>query len=292
VKGFICGNDDSVYASRCRKAMTLWDCIATPYQEELSALSSASGVDRAAVVLGNSFIDLGYSAYGCRAVVAETPAGLLHAHNLDWDSVGGLAKWTISIVRRVPDDGRYRTVSVCLPGMIGALDIINEHGVALSINQIGYGNGNPVEPVFIKIRRIAESCRTFDEASEQVMASSSNMPFIITLSSAREGKSGVFEPMGRRISVRAAREGRVAADNVTWGENSGRSGVCRAVHEARLGSVPDMQDVLRSSDVLLACNIYSVIFDYAGNRLLLASGSVPAAEHTYRDYILFAPQVE
>lgn len=287
VKGFICRNDDSVYASRCRKAMTLWDCIAAPYQEEIAALAAATGVDRAAVVLGNSFIDLGYSAYGCRAVAVETSGGLLHAHNLDWDSVGGLAKWTISIVRRAPDDGRYRTVSVCLPGMVGALDIVNEHGLALSVNQIGYGNGDPVEPVFLKVRRIAETCRTFAEAREQILASSCNMPFILTVSSAPERSSAVFEPMGRRISVRMSRSGRVAADNVTWGENSSRSGVCRAVHEAPLGTVADMQGLLRSSDVLLACNIYSVIFDYTGRRLLLASGTIPAAEENYREYALF-----
>jgi hypothetical protein len=50
-----------------------------------------------------------------------------------------------------------------------------------------------------------------------------------------------------------------------------------------------MQAILRHPEVLLACNIYSVIFDAARNRLYLASGSTPAAVRPYRVHELFAP---
>jgi hypothetical protein len=59
------------------------------------------------------------------------------------------------------------------------------------------------------------------------------------------------------------------------------------VHRARLETPDDVQAVLRHPDVLMACNIYSVIFDYGGNRLYLASGSTPAAARAYRVHELF-----
>jgi hypothetical protein len=89
---------------------------------------------------------------------------LFHAHNLDWDNLGWFGRWVTCIVRRNPSDGRFATVSFGFPGMIGALDIINEKGLALSFIQLGWGNGGTNEPVFIMLRRIAETCDSIDAA--------------------------------------------------------------------------------------------------------------------------------
>lgn len=287
IRGFICHNDGGVYQERIGKALSLRPQIAPVYRREIEALAEAAGVDPAAILLGNSFIDLGYSACGCRAVVLNTGKHLLHAHNLDWDSIGGLANWSISIIRRTPGDGRFRTVSVGLPGMVGSLDIINEHGIALSLNQVGYGDGTPVEPVFIKMRRIAEHCATFAEARDEILKATPNMPFILTLSSAAERLAAVYEPMTGIVRERLPRNGCIAADNVTWGKDSSRSRVCKAVQVAGATSVEDLRGLLRHPEIMLDCNIYSVIFDYAGNRLHLASGRIPAAAATFRSYPLF-----
>ena len=289
VRGFVCRNQPELYASRGQAAMGLWPHIGAPYQRELVALASAAGVDREAVLLGNSFVDLGFSAVGCRAVAALTPRGMLHGHNLDWDSVGGLANWSITLIRRDPDDGRYRTVAVGLPGLVGALDIANEHGLCLSVNQISCGNGHAAEPALILVRRVAETCRTYAAARREILAAAADMPFALTVSSAREGLSGVFEPGRQTVTERPAAAGRSWADNATWGaaDDGARSALGQVACTARLHTADDLQAVLRHPQVLLACNIYSVIFDAAGNRLYLASGSTPAAPRAYRVYELF-----
>lgn len=288
VKGFICGNSDTLYAARTSKAMSVWGFIEPSYQREIDALASEAGVDRAAILLGNSFIDLGYSAYGCRAVTARTACGLLHGHNLDWDSVGGLANWSISIIRRSPDDERFRTVTIGLPGLVGSLDVINEHGLALSLNQLCYGSGAGVEPVFIRCRRIAETCRTYSEARDQLLLSSGDIPFLVMLSSAREGHSGVFEPGSGAIIERVSQSGRVWAANTTLGPAAAyRTALGQVVRDAVIESSADLQAVLAHPRVMMGCNIYSVVFDYGRNRFYIASGRTPAAARGYRSYTLF-----
>lgn len=287
IKGFICRNDEALMKTRCDKALALWPCLEARYQEEFTALSAAAGVDCGLLLLGNSFIDLGFSAYGCRAVVSTQGDRLLHAHNLDWDSIGGLANWGITVVRRQPVDGRLRTVAVGLPGMVGALDIANEKGVCLSLNQITYGTGEQTEPIFIRLRRIAETCADFATARAEILRMSPGTPFILTLSSATEKQSAVFEPLGKVVMERGPEQGLLAADNVTWGKSFHQSHIDQAVRRHTITDVAAMQAALRDQEVLLACNIYSVIFDFTRNRLYLASGHTPAAAGPYREYPLF-----
>jgi hypothetical protein len=45
--------------------------------------------------------------------------------------------------------------------------------------------------------------------------------------------------------------------------------------------------VLRHPKVMVASNLYSVIFDFRNNTLLLSSGKLPAAKYEYREYPLF-----
>ena len=52
--------------------------------------------------------------------------------------------------------------------MVGAPDIINEKGLALPFNQLGFGKGSGSEPVFIMLRRIAETCSSLDAARKQI----------------------------------------------------------------------------------------------------------------------------
>ena len=175
--------------------------------------------------------------------------------------------------------------------MVGALDIINDQGVCLSLNQISYGLGKPVEPVFIMMRRIAENCNCFEEARAQILKTTPEMPFILTLSSAKERKNAVFEPMGVKICERGAEAGVLTADNVTWGKDIDRSSVATAVRRVRLDNIADMQRILRDPAVMLNCNIYSVIFDFSRNRFYLASGRTPAAKREHRQFTLFPPHV-
>lgn len=286
VKRAVCGSE-TVYASSCAKAGRAFVRLRPVYQRELLALSRGSGVELDGLMLGNCFLDLGLGSAGCRSLVFHNGRDLYHGHNLDWDSLAGLAAWTVSVVRRSPDDGRFSTVSIAFPGMIGALDIINAHGIALSFNQLGFGSSECEEPVFIMMRRIAETCMTYAEARHQILSAPRGMPFIITLSDAMSGESGVFERVRADVTERRALDGLVTADNVAWGEEVPRSTVERRARQCRVSCTEDVQQAFRHPDIMLACNIYSVIFHFAQDRLYIASGRIPAATHEYRTYPLF-----
>jgi hypothetical protein len=113
------------------------------------------------------------------------------------------------------------------------------------------------------------------------------LPFLITLSSAREGRAGVFEPFDGGMRERTWAGDRVCAANDTWGRNDVQDSVATTVRQAELHTVADVRRLLAADGVLLACNIYSVVFDFTGNRLYLASGRMPAAKRPAREFTLF-----
>jgi hypothetical protein len=191
------------------------------YREELDATAAAAQLPVSALAFGNAFVDLGRVRAGCRSVVVSETNLLFHAHNLDWDTLGGLGRWTTCIVRRNPTDGRLATVSIGFPGMIGALDVINEKGLALSFNQLGWGKGGTNEPVFLMLRRIAETCASLEAARTNLIHASPGMAFIITVSDARSGTGIVFERVNNRVTERPLQRGVVAACNTVQGTSFG-----------------------------------------------------------------------
>lgn len=292
LKRTVCGNRDEVLRRGCAAAAALRVRIDPRQAEELHALAAAAGIPPDLALFGNSFIDLGYAGGACRTVVRTAdPAGLLHGHNLDWDSVAGLANWNIAIIRRTPADGRHATVAIAMPGMVGALDIINERGLALSLNLVGSRGPSAAEPGFVLLRRVAETCGTFAEARTALLAVPPGLPFSVTVSAAAERRAAVFEPWPEGLRERLPVDALLTADNDTWaGDDLGRCRVDRAVRALPGTGLAGMQAALRHPDVLIACNLYSVVFDFAGNRLHLASGHTPAAPGRYRSYPLFPPR--
>ncbi|MGE4564801.1 MAG: C45 family autoproteolytic acyltransferase/hydrolase [Victivallaceae bacterium] len=274
-----------------KQATELFNRIPVRWKDEVEAMAKASGVDAATLKLGNSFLDMGLNASGCRQIHVDTGSSMLHAHNLDWDNLGGIGNYLVTIVRSEHQSERLRTVHITFPGLIGALDIINESGLAMSFNQLGINRGGETHyPVFIAMRDIAESCRSFDEARERIVNMPKGMPFCIGLSSARERRSSVFERVSGddQVLERPARDGIVCADNMAWGNR--RTGeIDRIVRDRGVAGWQDLAGLLRNPKILLSCNIYSVIFDYQANKFYLASGTVPAALGEYREFTLFEP---
>jgi hypothetical protein len=287
LKLFICGGDADRITKAKKNAHGVLESMPELYRAELQAYAASAGVDPDMLAFGNSFVDLGSRALGCRSTVIQGKR-IYHAHNLDWDNLGGMAKWSVIITRRHPDDGRFKTVSIGFPGLIGALDIVNEHGVALSFNQLGTGAKKVTEPVFVMMRRIAEPCPDFASARSELLNPPAGMPFVITLSSASEHCGSIFERWGDVPLERSLSEaGWVAAANGQQGVEHGLSCVGRVLKEGVPQDVEAVKALLRHPDVLAACNLYSVIFDYEANRFYLASGALPAAAGTYREYDLF-----
>ncbi len=67
----------------------------------------------------------------------------------------------------------------------------------------------------------------------------------------------------------------------------GHCAVDDVAHAVNPTNAEDVKKVLRNHRVLLACNIYSIIFDYQNNKFYLAAGNIPAAEDNYKEYPLF-----
>jgi hypothetical protein len=55
---------------------------------------------------------------------------------------------------------------------------------------------------------------------------------------------------------------------------------------APVSNAASIEGLLAHPEVMMGCNIYSVVFDWRQNRLRLASGEVPAAVGGYREYPL------
>ncbi len=287
IKNIIGQND---YSGSRKKAATLFDLINPRWKVEVSALATASGADVQALMLGNSFLDLGITGTGCRQVLAARADGsVLHAHNLDWDNLGGIGNYIVTIFRTAGTPKRLATTYMAFPGMIGALDVINSQGVAMSFNQVGFSKGYSQMPVFLKMREIAETCHTFEAAEAELLNVPEGMPFCIGLSDAKSGKIAVFERNRRgEISKREPLNGLISADNtLQFGVNIERNSVDKIARAVAMDTPEAVMKILRHPDVLLDCNIYSVIFDWRNNTIYLASGQVPAALGKYRKYPLF-----
>lgn len=286
----VCAGDRHRLAARAKQAAPIWQTLPPPYAAELQALAQATAVPADQLLYANALLDLGNTSAGCRSVVTTNAQSLWHSHNLDWENLGGLAKLSTTIVRRAPDDGRHHTVSVGFPGLIGAFDIINEHGIALSFNQLGFGNGLPTTPLFIHIRRIAETTASFERACAQIEALPAGMPFIITISAAKEHHAAIFERKRDQISRRDLHhnpDAWVAACNTAQAQTYGQTILDQALAARSLHTQDDLIAILGDPKVVMSANIYSVIFDYHANELLLSSGLTPAAQHPFRSYVLF-----
>ncbi len=289
IKAFICQGSEKLYDLRMQKAQKKISFLSSEFQEEMKAMSKGSGIELGAVAYGNSFLDMGNYSGGCRTVVISGNNSLLHSHNLDWDNIAGLAGWTIIIVRRNPSDGRFRTVSIGFSGMMGALDVINEKGIAISFNQLGFGNGNYTEPVFMMMRRISETSVTFNEAREKLLKSPEGMPFIITLSDTKSSEASIFERLRGRNEVqeRKMTGSCIGAMNIAQADTSKESVLDQVLSGKIPNDIDGLKGILSDKKVMMDSNIYSVIFDFKNNCFYLASGKIPAAKGTYRKYKLF-----
>src|SRR5579862_4709105 len=151
---------------------------------------------------------------------------------------------------------------------------------------LGWGRGGTNEPVFLVIRRIAETCTSLEAARTKLIQAPPGMAFIITASDARSGAGSVFERVNNRVTERPLQRDFVAACNTVQGTNFGTTRLDQMLTKSGQNDLSAVQRVLAAPGVLMECNIYSVIFDFRHNRFWLASGEIPAAKGGYREFQL------
>jgi isopenicillin-N N-acyltransferase like protein len=141
------------------------------YRAEMDEMARSAGVDRNAVVMGNTFFDL-KKIFACSALLVEpeksATGGPLLARNLDYPSLGYVHQHSLVTVYR--PKGKHAFVSVGFPGLVGCLSGMNDAGLSVAILEVfQVKDGEPSFdaeglPYALCYRKILEECTTIDEA--------------------------------------------------------------------------------------------------------------------------------
>ncbi len=188
------------------------------YQEEFEAIVRSSGVQREALVLGNTLFDL-KKILACSALLAEparsATGGPLLGRNLDYPSRGYAHEHSLVTVYR--QRGCKGFVSVGFPGLMGCLSGMNEDGLALAVLEVYQAplflrrldiNGTPYALCF---RRLLQSCATVDEARQALERMQRTT--LYNLAVADKERVAVFEVTPRRVRERRSVAGACVCTN-------------------------------------------------------------------------------
>lgn len=164
---------ERVYPAMVRGGLGMYKQFPTDYRAELEALVKAAGVEREAVVVGNTMFDLHKSVL-CSALVVptarSTTGGPLLARNLDYPSLGYIHEYTLVTIYRPA--GKHAFASIGFPGVLGCLSGINDAGLALSVLEVyDAKEGEPRFdaggiPYALCQRKLLEECTTIAETKK------------------------------------------------------------------------------------------------------------------------------
>lgn len=150
---------------------------------------------------------------GCTSILDRDPErGVLFGRNMDWPSLDLTGQY--SLIKQV-DRGAVRTVEVTVPGMIGALTGMNNHGFSLAMNICAEAPPHQVRgmPAVFYNRRCLESCRTVDDMAQ--MPSTPLTAYHLTVADPNNGASFHFYQGNER--ARLLRNDPLATFNRTFG---------------------------------------------------------------------------
>ncbi len=114
------------------------------------------------LLIGGPFADLllPKESIGCTSLLDIHPEkGIIFGRNMDWPSLDLVGKY--SFIKHV-DRGDLQTVEISVPGMIGTLTGMNEHGFSLAMNVCPGEKSNDVRgmPALFYNRYCLEHCQT------------------------------------------------------------------------------------------------------------------------------------
>jgi predicted choloylglycine hydrolase len=143
------------------------------YRTEMDEMAKSAGVDRNAVVVGNTFFDL-KKIFACSALLVDpqrsATGGPLMGRNLDYPSLGYIHQHTLVTVYR--PKGKHAFASIGFPGLVGCLSGMNDAGLSVAILEVfqvkeGETSFDPEGvPYALCYRKLLEECTTIDEAQK------------------------------------------------------------------------------------------------------------------------------
>lgn len=241
---------------------------------ELAALAPLLGVPLPRLLVGNLLYDLLKPALGCSAYAVETPAGPLHARNLDWWMPGTLLQDT-TLVLDCQRRGRTRYRLVGWPGFLGCFSGVAPGRFAVTLNAV-LGEDPPRldEPAVFLLRRALDTAPDFDAAVRLLAETPIASDCLLLVSGPRAGERVVVERAPRRCSLRRPEDGVLEVTNgyrslhappggagPLAATSDGRSARMRALLGAgRGGTVTDAWEVLGDPEVRLSCTVQQMVF--------------------------------
>jgi isopenicillin-N N-acyltransferase like protein len=262
------------------------------YREELEAIAKV-GVDRDAVVLGNTMFDI-KNAFACSALIVEANRSAtkapLFGRNLDYPSLGYIHQYSLVTIYR--SKGKHTFAAISFPGLVGCLSGMNDAGLCLGVLEVrdvkeGTEKFNAFgTPYALCYRRILEECSTVQDA-EKLLKS---MPRTTLGSLAICDPSGgaVFEMTPKQVVVRRPEQGLCSCTNhflskelkprtqpnVFW--TLDRFEILERARQLPKVGLDDLHQTLHAVSVKTH-TLQTMIFEPAKLRLHLSIGSCPAS---------------
>ena len=274
---------------------------------EMQAIAKAAGLDYRDVLSLNLYYNLTAPGLACSQIAvwgeASVDGRLLHGRNLDWpDTPNGLLSRN-HLILNVKPEGGIEYVLLTWPGYTAAVTGANRAGLTVAANVLmpPSKGRRKAEPTFFTLKRILRTCRTIEEAVEEIRRVRPADDMSILISDADAPAAVVVELWGGRVRLREPAEGESIIGNANypttfacWYPGVRRSAdwpTCDISRQIGLPlDVDRMQHVLGNGYVIQEMNLVSVIFDPTMNRMFLSCRQFMAARGTFAEYPLFSDQ--
>ena len=106
---------------------------------------------------------------GCTVVIdQDKDEGMTFGRNMDWPSFGIFGRYSL-VINRKYSDHRFSTAEIGMPGFVGTLTGMNQHGFALAMN-VCSGTTDSIRgvPAAFFNRTCLETCQSVKEVEEKI----------------------------------------------------------------------------------------------------------------------------
>lgn len=257
------------------------------YRLEIEGMSERTGIDFADGLLLNLYYDALKTIWGCTAFSLDTPTGSLHARNLDWWTDESLLSRTTQVSHFINGPaGDFYTVG--WPGFVGALSGFAHERFAVSINSVLSDDSPEISlPVVSLLRRVLETCRSFDEAVAQLVRTEIASDAIVLVTGTKKAERVVIERTPTRHALRNTDGDALVAANDYLSIQHASSSVSgdlsesscgrfdRATHllmDATIRSPEDAVRILSDDQIRMKITAQQMAFDVNSGELYVQAG--------------------
>jgi predicted choloylglycine hydrolase len=145
---------------------------------------------------------------GCSVLCVRGEDGKMRiGRNFDFPSMEILGGLNCIQVRKPNTGKHYATVVLAVTGTIGVASGMNEHGLCVTVNEVGVCYKQRKTPYTILTRHILETCKTVQDAEEYVKKNHPSSSFTMTVADPNTAKAFQFYPeKGKNESGYTTRE--------------------------------------------------------------------------------------